>query len=84
VTLLKVQFQFSLNFKFVWALPSIELKCIALGFGLRLTEDFRGLKVENSVIMGCNTTFDIMRIHTMYCNKSCKVMFIISKNGGNA
>jgi hypothetical protein len=56
MTLLSVQFQSSLNFKLVWALPSIGLECDALGFGLRLTEDFRGLKVENSIIMGCSAT----------------------------
>jgi hypothetical protein len=56
-----------MSFKLVWALPNIGLECDALGFGLRLTQDFRGLKVKNSN-NGIQCNFDIMRICTIYKN----------------
>jgi hypothetical protein len=42
------------------------LECDSHGFGLRLTEDFRGLKVENNNWI--QHIFDIMRMYAVYKN----------------
>jgi hypothetical protein len=66
---------YSFNFELVWALPNILLECDSRG--LRLTEDFRELKVENNNWLQHN--FDIMRMYALYKNFPVKKWPLYSK-----